>query len=1206
MSLSARLIIFGVLVALIVGAATSAHTPDPVSAAPHPVCPALSTQAQLQAETQPCRDLFVIDPGVGAQIQRTEFLQPSVFNYYRARGFSPNFLWYAPSTTITVPSQSGDDPGVIAWAGCSNPPYNPLSGHLSLCPPSALGFPHINSNKPNSAFHNANGVSLDVIQWPLGPVTNQISFIGKVCGNFSVPRSGNPVPRISGVKFDDLNGNGVRDGGEPGLGGWTIQLHNSGGGVVSSAVTDGGGFYQFGLNGDSFGPDTYSVTEVGQSGWVQTRSPGTIGVGIGIGDAQFTGNDFGNFRQGSLSGRKFEDMNGNGQDDADPGRGGWTVLLTGTDGRGAGINDSRVTDGTGSYTFSNVAPGNYTLSEVPQGGWVRTYPASGSYTLTLISGQNLGARDFGNYQPGSISGRKFEDLNGNGADNGDPGVVGWPIQLTGTTGAGAPIGPTTVATGANGVYSFGNLAPGLYSITEGTQTGWEQSFPQPAPPGTYQMNAVSGENKTGRDFGNYRYATVTGRKYEDRGADGSGVGDPGLPNWLIHLDGLDGLNRAVSRTVTTEPSGDYMFTNVSPGNYTLTEEQQAGWNAKEGAAGHAIAPLSGDTIMGQNFGNWRYATVQAQKYDDLNGNGVRDGVEPGIAGWDIHLNGTDGMGTAVSRSQTTDAAGNVTFSNLVPGSYALSETLKNDADWVQTAPASPGTIPIQPVSNDTLGPLAFGNLVRAEVHGAKFNDLTENGVKDAGTDVGLAGWQINLDGTDGMAAAVQRTTTTAADGTYAFVQIMPGNYTVCEVNPDPFRWYATRPSPSGSCYAYTLASHDVKTDVDFGNYDRASIEGIKFSDHNKNGARDAIDEPLDGWVVTLTDCTNGNVIPQAASGVPTLPGQTSDPNPQMTHAGGVYKFSGLHNGQYCVSETLQTPSWVQTKPCFDPAVCGYTHAALLSGTHIAGDDFGNFQLPPVDKTPQLSNLFICESGPCAGAGEGHVVIIERVQNVHTGDQNNDGIEDGLGAYEFMTEFDNFAIQSVNPMDIVFSAGGAGSARGPAVCTFSIVTENFVRFGCVTTGQTPGPTGNFDLAKLDVVPAADDVKDLFPGNDNGIPTIIKDNGCELVDVFGHPIIGAINGGLTPFCNDAAITVRILEGDLNLDCKVDVQDEAIIAQHYGAFFGSALYQKWLDLEPKFHDLDIDIKDLQKVFGRDGSTCQMPIPAQTPVAPVVPLAP
>jgi len=258
-----------------------------------------------------------------------------------------------------------------------------------------------------------------------------------------------------------------------------------------------------------------------------------------------------------------------------------------------------------------------------------------------------------------------------------------------------------------------------------------------------------------------------------------------------------------------------------------------------------------------------------------------------------------------------------------------------------------------------------------------------------------------------------------------------------------------------------------------------------------------------------------------------------------------------------------------------------------------------------DPWSPAANLWMCLApAPCDQPGEGDLIVIEHAVNVQTGDQDNDGFQDGLGAYEFNVEYDNFIIQSVNASDIVFSPGGAGANRGPAVCNFSLVLENIVRFGCVTAGSQPaGPIGSFDLAQLDLIPHPDLLNDLFPGNDNGAPTVIKDNGCELADVFGHPVIGSINGGLTPVCGDLAVTVRILEGDLNLDCQVDVADEQLIALHYAAVFGSAYYSKWFDLEPRQHDLDIDIKDLQKVFGRDGSTCQYPIPDQTPLPPPVP---
>jgi hypothetical protein len=230
------------------------------------------------------------------------------------------------------------------------------------------------------------------------------------------------------------------------------------------------------------------------------------------------------------------------------------------------------------------------------------------------------------------------------------------------------------------------------------------------------------------------------------------------------------------------------------------------------------------------------------------------------------------------------------------------------------------------------------------------------------------------------------------------------------------------------------------------------------------------------------------------------------------------------------------------------------------------------------------------------------------------------VPDGLGAYEFNVEYDNFVIQSVNPTDVVFQPlgsispdpGGAdgvidgeGFARTPPNCNFSLMFENRVRFGCVTSGPNAGPTGDMDLARLTLIPHPDLTNDIFPGNDNGVVTVLKDNGCELVDIFGHAVTGSINGGLTPVCGDLAVTVRILEGDLNLDCVVDVQDQQLIAFRYGSFFGSSLYSQWFDLEPNLHDLDIDIKDIQKVFGRDGSTCQVPIQPQPPYPPPAPFS-
>jgi hypothetical protein len=309
---------------------------------------------------------------------------------------------------------------------------------------------------------------------------------------------------------------------------------------------------------------------------------------------------------------------------------------------------------------------------------------------------------------------------------------------------------------------------------------------------------------------------------------------------------------------------------------------------------------------------------------------------------------------------------------------------------------------------------------------------------------------------------------------------------------------------------------------------------------------------------------------------------------------------------------------------------------------------------------EACNLWICvpdavpaNDPDCDGPGEGELRVVEKVSNIAS-DYDNDGTLDaadpdiegtglsntelGLGGYEFSVEYDNFVIESVNPCDIIFGLNGAnpdgvGANRGPVdelnssspenadcgddvdnspdgTCALSLVLENIVHFGCVTSGLLPtGPSGAgpFDLASLVLIPHPDLANDLFPGNNNGVVTIIKDNGCELADVLGHPVAGSTNGGLVTDCRDLSVTVRILEGDINLDCTVNTTDAQAIASRYGAFFGGLLYSKFYDLEPQFHDLDIDIKDIQKVFGRQDSNCNDPdgagplsgpIPAQPPV--------
>jgi len=290
---------------------------------------------------------------------------------------------------------------------------------------------------------------------------------------------------------------------------------------------------------------------------------------------------------------------------------------------------------------------------------------------------------------------------------------------------------------------------------------------------------------------------------------------------------------------------------------------------------------------------------------------------------------------------------------------------------------------------------------------------------------------------------------------------------------------------------------------------------------------------------------------------------------------------------------------------------------------------------------ELINLFLNNGGnkanPLATA-----TICEWALNVGNDPQ-------GVGAFEFQLKYDNHVFDiSIAPSAWLYSTGRIPGATGIGGCSATVITENDIRFGCVSkddpannTGSCLSPDQNPDLpytvapvagiqcgpkndavaAVITVHPKADLLSRITPGNDNGVIRPLLDEGCELADIWGHPLSAAATswtgvgappsgvdllgrevplpgiapGGQVTDCADVTITVRILEGDMNTDCTVDVIDDQLEASHYGAFFGSLLYDPWYDLEPALKDADVDIKDLQKVFGRNGSNCTNPIPPQ-----------
>src|SRR5262249_35488204 len=144
--------------------------------------------------------------------------------------------------------------------------------------------------------------------------------------------------------------------------------------------------------------------------------------------------DFGNFQLITISGRKFDDLDGNGSDNGgtDPGLGGVTIQLN-KDANNKGLNDDPVfatqvtAAGTGAHAFANPGQGRGFVQEVTPAGSIRT-AGPAFYTVVASSGTNVPNENFGNFKPITISGRTANDLNADGNIAADPGQGGVTIQ----------------------------------------------------------------------------------------------------------------------------------------------------------------------------------------------------------------------------------------------------------------------------------------------------------------------------------------------------------------------------------------------------------------------------------------------------------------------------------------------------------------------------------------------------------------------------------------------------------------------------------------------------------------------------------------------------------------------------------------------------------------------------------------------------------
>jgi len=192
-----------------------------------------------------------------------------------------------------------------------------------------------------------------------------------------------PPASKSGMKFEDLNANGIKDAGEPGLEGWTIFVDYNNNGILDSAepsaVTSLDGSY----NITGITPGTWNVTEEVQAGWTCSCPNPCYYTHTFASGANITGNDFGNWQPGSLNVTKTVDWSGTTPDTGKT----FEICITGPSYLTGNCKTADYDGGV--LSWDNLIPGAYTVTETDAGNeWTVLIVGS---PASVISGQTASA-----------------------------------------------------------------------------------------------------------------------------------------------------------------------------------------------------------------------------------------------------------------------------------------------------------------------------------------------------------------------------------------------------------------------------------------------------------------------------------------------------------------------------------------------------------------------------------------------------------------------------------------------------------------------------------------------------------------------------------------------------------------------------------------------------------------------------------------------